>query len=289
MGRQPAPSLQRQQTSTLRSRHKNGPGMFWKMECQERRCPHGESNSAQISGAPWSNLCVLSMLHRRRSQDNDRRNCGLNFCPEPIWVQAVRETGRMMRHILGSLLLAASVLLLAGYKGADHEQTSGSSTMSSQPAVAAEDHSQLVRRGREIFDETPRCAPSYTGANISCGDCHINSGTEPYAAPMVGLAGQFPIYSKRAGRVISLKERIQECFLGSTRQSVRKCILCGFLESDEFGLGGCQALRFQQQVIEVAVTPTTAQQRFDVSIDGFHYPQPYFNFAVVKNSFQMFE
>src|SRR5580700_9358151 len=76
---------------------------------------------------------------------------------------------------------------------------------------------------------------------------------------------------------------------GSTRQSVRKCILCGFLESDEFGLGGCQALRFQQQVIEVAVTPTTAQQRFDVSIDGFHYPQPYFNFAVVKNSFQMFE
>jgi len=215
MGRQRAPSLQRQQTSTLRSRRKNGPGMFWKMECQERRCPHGESNSAQISGAPWSNLCVLCMLHRRRSQDNNRRNCGLNFCPEPIWVQAVRETGRMMRHILGSLLLAASVLLLAGYKGADHEQTSGSSTMSSQPAVAADDHSQLVRRGREIFDETPRCAPSYTGANISCGDCHINSGTEPYAAPMVGLAGQFPIYSKRAGRVISLKERIQECFLRS--------------------------------------------------------------------------
>jgi hypothetical protein len=78
-------------------------------------------------------------------------------------------------------------------------------------------------------------------------------------------------------------------FFGSARQSVRKCILCGFLESDEFGLGGCQALRFQQQVIEVAVTPTAAQQRFDVSIDGFHYPQPYFSFAVVKNSFQMFE
>jgi len=76
---------------------------------------------------------------------------------------------------------------------------------------------------------------------------------------------------------------------GSARQSVRKCILCGFLESDEFGLGGRQALRFQQQVIEVAVTPTTAQQRFDVSIDGFHYPQPYFSFAVVKNSLQMFE
>jgi hypothetical protein len=86
-----------------------------------------------------------------------------------------------------------------------------------------------------------------------------------------------------------LKQQLQPHFLGSARQSVRKCILCGFLESDEFGLGGCQALRFQQQVIEVAVTPTTAQQRFDVSIDGFLYPQPYFSLAVVKNSFQMFE
>src|SRR5580693_4296699 len=92
----------------------------------------------------------------------------------------------------------------------------------------------------------------------------------------------YPLINIRLGALLVLGH-------GSTRQSVRKCILCGFLESDEFGLGGCQALRFQQQVIEVAVTPTTAQQRFDVSIDGFHYPQPYFNFAVVKNSFQMFE
>jgi hypothetical protein len=43
----------------------------------------------------------------------------------------------------------------------------------------------------------------------------------------------------------------------------------------EFGLNysGGQALRLQEQVIEIAVAPTTAQQRFDVSIDGFHNPQ----------------
>jgi hypothetical protein len=56
--------------------------------------------------------------------------------------------------------------------------------------------------------------------------------------------------------------------MGSAQQSVEVCILRSFLESDEFGLGGCQALRLQQQVIEIAVAPTTAQQRFDVSIDG---------------------
>jgi len=33
--------------------------------------------------------------------------------------------------------------------------------------------------------------------------------------------------------------------IGSAPQSVKVCILRGFLESDEFGLGGCQALRLQ--------------------------------------------
>lgn len=120
-----------------------------------------------------------------------------------------------MSHILGALLLAASALPLAGYKGVDQQQTSRVSTMSSQPATPEDGQSQLVRQGRAIFDETPRYAPSDTGAKISCGDCHIKSGTEPYAAPMVDLVGQFPVYSKRAGRVISLENRIQECFTRS--------------------------------------------------------------------------
>jgi hypothetical protein len=55
---------------------------------------------------------------------------------------------------------------------------------------------------------------------------------------------------------------------GSAQQSVKVCILRGFLESDELGLGGCHALRLQQQVIEIAVAPTTAQQRFDGEREG---------------------
>ena len=35
-------------------------------------------------------------------------------------------------------------------------------------------------------------------------------------------------------------------FLGSAQQSVKVRILRGFLESDEFGLSGGQALRLQQ-------------------------------------------
>ena len=48
-------------------------------------------------------------------------------------------------------------------------------------------------------------------------------------------------------------------FPGSAQQSVKVRILRGFLKSDEFGLSGCHALCFQQQVAEIAVAATTAQ------------------------------
>lgn len=125
----------------------------------------------------------------------------------------------MSNLILGALLLAANAWLLTGYEDAHHGQTSTTSTTFSEAKASTNEQSQLVRQGREIFDETPRYAPSYTGAKISCGDCHIRSGTEPYAAPMIDVAQQFPAHSDRAGRVISLEDRIQECFVRSENGS----------------------------------------------------------------------
>lgn len=72
-----------------------------------------------------------------------------------------------------------------------------------------------IHMGREIFNHTPQFASRYVGAKISCGDCHLAAGTMAYAAPMVDLAGMFPMYNKRAGHVISLEDRIQECFTRS--------------------------------------------------------------------------
>ena len=72
-----------------------------------------------------------------------------------------------------------------------------------------------IRLGRLIFQETPKYAPAYTGNKLSCNDCHIQGGTAAYAAPMVGMPGIFPMYNNRANRVISLEDRIQECFTRS--------------------------------------------------------------------------
>jgi thiosulfate dehydrogenase len=72
-----------------------------------------------------------------------------------------------------------------------------------------------IRRGALLFDETPLYAASYTSAKVSCSNCHAEGGIQPYASPVVGIPALFPMYNPRAGHVISLKDRIQECFVRS--------------------------------------------------------------------------
>ncbi len=74
---------------------------------------------------------------------------------------------------------------------------------------------ESIRLGKRIFDDTPTYAAAFVGDRLSCNDCHIQSGTAAYAVPMAGLPGIFPIYNQRDGRVISLEDRIENCFLRS--------------------------------------------------------------------------
>lgn len=74
---------------------------------------------------------------------------------------------------------------------------------------------EKIRLGQQIFAQTPRFAASYVGNQMKCADCHLAGGRAPYSAPLVGLPSLFPSYNKRAGRVITLAERIQECFVRS--------------------------------------------------------------------------
>lgn len=72
-----------------------------------------------------------------------------------------------------------------------------------------------INLGLQMFQNTPRFAPAYVGSRMNCADCHAENGTVPFAAPLVGATGMFPIYNARAGRVITLEDRIQECFTRS--------------------------------------------------------------------------
>jgi thiosulfate dehydrogenase len=75
--------------------------------------------------------------------------------------------------------------------------------------------SKEVKWGYRIFTDTPREAARFTGGRISCSNCHMNAGQREKSLPLVGIAGQFPEYNRRAGRFISLEDRIVDCFLRS--------------------------------------------------------------------------
>lgn len=73
---------------------------------------------------------------------------------------------------------------------------------------------QLVR-GMRLHLETAELLPDHVGNPLSCSSCHLNAGTVANGSPFVGVAAFFPSYAPRAGRVITLEERINGCFLRS--------------------------------------------------------------------------
>lgn len=81
--------------------------------------------------------------------------------------------------------------------------------------IPAGSEGDSIRYGMHLFNDTPWYAPQYTGDKLTCSNCHIADGVAPFASPVVGMTTIYPTYNKRAGRVISLKERIQECFVRS--------------------------------------------------------------------------
>jgi thiosulfate dehydrogenase len=75
--------------------------------------------------------------------------------------------------------------------------------------------SEPIKWGYRIFVDTPREAPRFTGGKVSCANCHLNAGQRDRALPIVGVAGMFPEYNNRAARLISLADRVVDCFLRS--------------------------------------------------------------------------
>lgn len=73
---------------------------------------------------------------------------------------------------------------------------------------------QLVR-GMRLHTETRDLLPQNVNNSLNCTSCHLNAGTVADGSPFVGVSAFFPSYAPRAGRVITLEERINGCFLRS--------------------------------------------------------------------------
>jgi thiosulfate dehydrogenase len=77
----------------------------------------------------------------------------------------------------------------------------------------------LVKYGYALFTDTANeIGPTvqeptrrFAGNNLSCQNCHLRGGSQPYAMALTGVWGQFPQYRAREGVVDTLEDRINGC------------------------------------------------------------------------------
>jgi thiosulfate dehydrogenase len=77
--------------------------------------------------------------------------------------------------------------------------------------LAAPHAGQLVR-GMQLNAQTHELLPNNVGNDLNCTSCHLNAGTVADGSPYVGVSAFFPSYGARAGRIITIQERINGCF-----------------------------------------------------------------------------
>jgi thiosulfate dehydrogenase len=69
----------------------------------------------------------------------------------------------------------------------------------------------MVDTANQIGPGAADPAKRFSGNNLTCQNCHLNAGTQPYAMPLTGVWGQFPQYRGREGEIGTLEERINGC------------------------------------------------------------------------------
>jgi len=76
---------------------------------------------------------------------------------------------------------------------------------------------ETIRLGRELVEKTTshKLTKPYVGNALNCTSCHLKNGTDPKAASFIGVATAYPAWSPREKSVITLEDRILNCFMRS--------------------------------------------------------------------------
>ena len=75
-----------------------------------------------------------------------------------------------------------------------------------------------IKSGYKIFKETYKLLGKTSfespivGNSLSCTNCHLNGGIQPFAMPLIGVEKRFPQYRGREDVIGSLEDRINGCF-----------------------------------------------------------------------------
>lgn len=108
-------------------------------------------------------------------------------------------------------LLVSSVVL--PWKGQAADQT----PPDNQRPIPEGSLGDTIRLGRDLVEKTTshRLTRPYVDNALNCTSCHLNNGTDPKAASFIGVAAAYPAWSPREMRVITLEDRVLNCFMRS--------------------------------------------------------------------------
>lgn len=76
---------------------------------------------------------------------------------------------------------------------------------------------EVVRLGEQVVLRTAEhpLSKDFVGNQLNCTSCHLNGGRDPKAATFLGVASAYPAWAPREQKVITLEDRILNCFIRS--------------------------------------------------------------------------
>lgn len=109
-------------------------------------------------------------------------------------------------HFLAGIAAAGSTFIAAAQTAAPDFKPPLDTSIPSGPKGLA------IQEGKKLLTDTRRLLPNNVGNGLNCTNCHLDAGTSANASPWVGIWGVFPEYRARSGKVISLIDRVNDCF-----------------------------------------------------------------------------
>lgn len=107
---------------------------------------------------------------------------------------------------------SSAVSSLAGNTTEEVEKSDHPYLPPSMDEVPEGEKGELIKLGEKLHNETS--ALDYVGNTLSCASCHANGGVDS-SLDLVGISKTYPQYNARAGKEVTLEERINGCFVRS--------------------------------------------------------------------------
>lgn len=109
-----------------------------------------------------------------------------------------------------AVLAGATAVFMVGGVGA--QNTTAEFAPPLETTIPSGPKGVAIQEGKKLLTETHQRLPKNVGNGLNCTNCHLAGGTTAKSSPWVGIWGVFPEYRSRSGRIISLQERVNDCF-----------------------------------------------------------------------------